>query len=89
MIIAFIATLPLTGMVQLEFNPHLQSASTLASSSNTEVLVWDTDKASLVAKWKVHSRPVQAHHAPCTPVQHKSVREDGDRMPIPNSKKRI
>lgn len=48
-----------TGMVQLEFNPHLQSASTLASSSNTEVLVWDTGPSTLLTKWKVHSRPIR------------------------------
>jgi hypothetical protein len=40
-------------MVQVEFSPFVQNASTLCSTSNTELLVWDITTGALVNSIKV------------------------------------
>jgi hypothetical protein len=39
------------GVTQLEFNPHPSLAAVLASSSNTDLLIWDTDSECTPSVW--------------------------------------
>eukprot|EP00039_Didymoeca_costata_P021176 m.343679 g.343679 ORF g.343679 m.343679 type:complete len:882 (+) comp23128_c0_seq1:228-2873(+) len=47
-----------TGMVQLEFNPHARLAENLVASSSNELLLWDADSCKLIQKWRLQTRPL-------------------------------
>eukprot|EP00041_Stephanoeca_diplocostata_P033367 m.1101403 g.1101403 ORF g.1101403 m.1101403 type:complete len:965 (-) comp24323_c0_seq3:1963-4857(-) len=49
-------------IARLEFNPHKENSRFLASTFNTEVLIWDTTAGKLLNAWKLHSRPLSSIH---------------------------
>lgn len=56
------------GMARLEFNPHQENARLLASTCNTEVMIWDTEVGKLLNAWKLHSRPLSRYSVSRNPV---------------------